>query len=269
VVLFDFFSPKTNIPIPFKMTTRLTQHDLVELLSPSEDIYVFGYGSLIWKADFHYASRSLGYIRGYVRRFWQYSMDHRGTNTYPGMVVTLLPKDSHNQYNDYHDAEEKVWGMVYRIPAEHAQTVLAHLNYREKNGYRLHQENVYHKNDEILVQKALLYIATADNEAFHGIAPLETICARIVRAQGPSGKNIEYLLNLVQALKDLIPEGEPIDKHLLDLVDGCEKLAGAEGAMLPETKLVKSPSQYEDVDVQFEHILVDSDEKYAEFNQNH
>lgn len=251
-------------PITMSNTTD-PHHDIIDSLSPSQDIFVFGYGSLIWKADFTYASRDLGYIKGYVRRFWQRSEDHRGTATYPGLVVTLVPKESHQQFNDYHDAEEKVYGMVYRIPGVDAQTVLSHLNFREKNGYTLHQVDVFHQNDDILVEKALLYIATPDNEAFHGIAPLATICDRIFQAHGPSGKNIDYLLNLVQALKELLPDGEPIDKHLLDLVEGCEKLMGG----VADGKLVKSQSQYEDIDVQFEHVLVDNDEQYAEFNRNH
>ena len=42
-------------------------------------IYVFGYGSLLWKVEFSYVRRIFGYVRNYQRQFWLLSDDHRGT----------------------------------------------------------------------------------------------------------------------------------------------------------------------------------------------
>lgn len=172
-----------------------------------EDLWIFGYGSLVWKADFPYIDRKQGYIEGYQRRFFQHSIDHRGTPEKPGRVVTLIPSS---------DPEAKVYGVAYRIAKEQKNEVLAHLDYREKNGYERNTLN-FTEFDSGNSIDVVMYIATNQNDSFAGGSEdnLEPIAEQIYETTGPSGQNREYLYFLADAMRELFPG--VVDEHLFKL----------------------------------------------------
>jgi glutathione-specific gamma-glutamylcyclotransferase len=154
--------------------------------------WIFGYGSLVWRPAFPYAERRAGYIRGFARRFWQHSSDHRGTPERPGRVVTLIEK-----------ADTICGGMGYRVEPDVLAEVVAQLDHREQNGYRRVVTPLYLEGAGERRVEALLYLAGPKNPHYAGPAPLEDIAAVIRSCRGPSGDNGEYVLELARALAEL------------------------------------------------------------------
>ncbi|MGA9332790.1 MAG: gamma-glutamylcyclotransferase [Rudaea sp.] len=174
-------------------------------------LWLFGYGSLIYKADFDFIERRPASIRGWARRFWQGSHDHRGTPHAPGRVVTLIP------------AEDAVCvGMAYLVTPE----TFAHLDMREKNGY-LRLATAFTLDDGRHIE-GLVYVAPPDNAAFLGAASEREIARHIAAAHGPSGPNRDYLIHLAAALRALRaddPHVFEIERELLALQAGVRNSA--------------------------------------------
>ena len=184
----------TNTVATNQQMTHFDQHDYV---------WLFGYGSLIYKVDFPFLERRPARIHHWVRRFWQGSHDHRGTPESPGRVLTLVKQPG-----------AICVGMAYRItPGE-----FAHLDHREKNGYlRLLTEIEFQDQSSV---EGVFYVARDDNAAFLGPASDIEIADQIAAAEGPSGTNRDYVLQLADALRQL---GE-VDAHVFAIEQRLTRL---------------------------------------------
>ncbi len=163
-------------------------------------VWVFGYGSLIWRPDFAFIEAAPARLKGYSRRFWQGSHDHRGTPYRPGRVVTLIP-----------DVQHHCDGVAYLLDAETVAATFEALDYREKNGYQRNAIRLELHDGRNVTGR--VYIAPPDNDAFLGEAHPRDIARQIVQSVGPSGRNLDYLLQLAQALRELQAD----DSHVFEL----------------------------------------------------
>ncbi|XP_053970903.1 putative glutathione-specific gamma-glutamylcyclotransferase 2 [Hylaeus anthracinus] len=204
-------------------------------------MWVFGYGSLVWKADFPYEKTLVGHIKGYVRRFYQKSTDHRGIPSRPGRVVTLLSSEN---------SDDEVWGIAYKISSHDINKVVKHLDYRERGGYErkcvlfypsysienigshllansASQDNL--ENAKLLPTTVndmpfyiTIYIGGEDNPNYAGVEDISTIAKQILVSHGPSGANTEYLYKLASAMRIIAPG--VYDNHLFTLESAVKAL---------------------------------------------
>ena len=223
-------------------------------LGGKTDVWLFGYGSLIFKVDFPFLEKRPASIKNWQRRFWQGSHDHRGTPSAPGRVVTLMAAPN-----------SICSGMAYKVSTE----VFEHLDFREKNGYLRFNTELYFDDDsgesngrgkrvgrgkragrdekpdrkeraerternkraqkdkkdqsnkQEPNEKTVVYIATENNAAFLGEASEQAIATHIAQSRGPSGENSEYLILLAEALRELDaddPHVFAIEQHLRPLL---------------------------------------------------
>ena len=172
--------------------------------------WIFGYGSLIWRPDFDFIERRPARIYGWVRRFWQGSHDHRGVPEAPGRVVTLVP-----QADGYCD------GVAFCIDIGLRDAIFKQLDFREKNGYASYELTLHFTDVAGGVEDTVtgsVYVASADNHAFLGQAPLPEMVHQILNSHGPSGSNADYLLRLDDALREL----GATDPHVSELAEALK-----------------------------------------------
>ncbi len=147
------------------------------------DLWVFGYGSLIWHPGFDFDDRRLAVLSGYRRAFCMTSIAYRGTPEAPGLVLAL---DA--------DADGHCAGVAYHVPAATAAATYDYLSARELISYAYDEARVDVALDDGRTVEALAYVSNPAHPQYAGGLSLEAQAEVIARARGPRGPNADYLL---------------------------------------------------------------------------
>jgi len=154
------------------------------------DLWLFGYGSLMWKPDFSYAERVVARVQGYHRSFCLWQRRYRGNRFNPNLMLAL-------------DAGGSCRGVAFRVPAPNVEAKISTTWRRELvgNGYRPRWITAYTNRGPL---PALVFVANRGNaERYTGRLPDDVVARYIAEACGEGGSGAEYLLETVLALEKL------------------------------------------------------------------
>ena len=181
------------------------------------DLWVFGYGSLMWRPEFAYEEAQHARLLGYRRCFCIYSVYHRGTHERPGLVLGL-------------DRGGACEGIAYRVAAARAEATTRYLRAREQvNG--VYRET--HVPVELLVGPhrevlALTYIVERAHPNYAGRLPLAVEAGIIHGSCGRSGANLDYLISTLRHLAEVGIRERELERALAVIGPHAARFPGRE-----------------------------------------
>jgi glutathione-specific gamma-glutamylcyclotransferase len=173
-----------------------------------EDLWVFGYGSLMWRPGFEFLERIEARLIGAHRALCVYSFVHRGTPERPGLVLGL-------------DLGGACRGIAYRVAAARRAETIHYLRAREQVTmvYREAVRRVTLKDESQRQVSALCYMVDRSHPQYAGRLTLDQQFHHVRQGHGQSGANRDYVVATVASLESL--GYRETDLHLL-----AERLKG-------------------------------------------
>jgi cation transport protein ChaC len=154
------------------------------------DLWVFGYGSLMWRAGFDFIEQVPARLIGEHRALCVYSFDHRGTPEKPGLVLGL-------------DRGGACRGIAFRVAARLRHDTIAYLRGREQttNVYREVMRSVWLENEARQRISALAYVVDRGHVQYAGRLSLAEQLRLVQQGHGRSGNNRDYVLSTVKSIE--------------------------------------------------------------------
>jgi glutathione-specific gamma-glutamylcyclotransferase len=166
------------------------------------DLWVFGYGSLMWRPGFAYLERVRAKLIGLHRALCVFSFVHRGTPERPGLVLGI-------------DRGGMCRGVAYRVAASARAATVDYLRSREQvtSVYVETMRQIELEDETRRRVRALCYTVDRSHVQYAGRLTLAESLHHVRQGHGQSGANRDYVLETVRALEAL--GYRETDLHLL------------------------------------------------------
>src|SRR3954470_23749346 len=154
------------------------------------DLWVFGYGSLMWRPGFEFIEKVPARLIGEHRALCVYSFDHRGTPEKPGLVRGVARGAGCR-------------GIAFRVAPDLRDAAIDYLRAREQSThvYREVKRSVWLNNGSQQRVSALTYVADRSHVQYAGRLPLDEQLRIVRQGHGRSGNNRDYVLATVKAIE--------------------------------------------------------------------
>jgi cation transport protein ChaC len=154
-----------------------------------QDVWVFGYGSLIWKPEFDFIEQRPALLPGHHRALCLWSRINRGTPELPGLVFGL-------------ETGGECHGMTFRVAAEQVLPIFEALWRREMATGAYHPSWIDCQTPQGAV-KALAFVIDRAGPAYVPEPSEDALIEIILRASGIYGSCLEYVTQTADALESV------------------------------------------------------------------
>lgn len=178
--------PMSELPKPLRDPLPILERVLQDW-GGHEDLWIFAYGSLIWKPDFEYAERRPALVHGWHRALKMWSRINRGTPERPGLVFGMLSGGCCR-------------GVAFRIPRHEGREVLVRLWSREMVTAVYDPKWLTCHTPQGPV-KALAFTLSRKSPSHTGELTEEEYRAILRHASGIYGSTLEYAHRTLEELK--------------------------------------------------------------------
>ena len=184
-------SDQKNLRIMSDEERRELVQKTLDSLGNETDLWVFGYGSLIWNPSLEFEEQRRCTIQGFHRKFSFWTTLSRGSEEQPGLMVGLVEGGN-------------CGGVAYRIDQDKAATELDILFRREMSHfvYKPVWVEAFCVEMETTINTLTFVVDTSNEKYAEGLEQSEVV-RTIALAEGPLGRNCDYLFQLAEKLREL------------------------------------------------------------------